>query len=101
MTDSVEDGTEGGYTAYPAGHEGAMRDYIRRLERRNEQIYTIGEMAGLPTGTRIATNDGKLLFLAEMFGSQHWVDRTGQLYSPLVSWLPVIVLPPAVRNEQD
>lgn len=28
---------EGGYTAYPAGHEGAMRDYNRRMERRNAQ----------------------------------------------------------------
>lgn len=35
--ESVEDGTEGGYTAYPAGHEGAMRDYNRRMERRNAQ----------------------------------------------------------------
>lgn len=59
-----------------------------------QRVWTIGEMAGLPTGTRIATNDGKLLFLAEMFGGHQWVDRTGQLYSPLVSWLPVIVLPP-------
>ena len=66
-------------------------DWICRL------IWTIGDMAGLPTGTRIATNDGKLLFQAEMFGGHQWVDRTGQLYSPLASWLPVVVLPPAVR----
>ena len=30
MEDSVEDGTEGGYTAYPADHPGAYRDYYRR-----------------------------------------------------------------------
>jgi hypothetical protein len=35
--ESVEDGTEGGYTAYPAGHEGAMRDYHRRMDRRGWQ----------------------------------------------------------------
>lgn len=67
-------------------------DWICRL------VWTIGDMAGLSVGTRIATNDGKLLFLAEMFGGRQWVDRAGQLYSPLVSWLPVVVLPPAVRD---
>ena len=56
-------------------------------------VWTIGEMAGIPLGTRIATNDGKLLFLADVLGDRHWVDHTGQLYSPLVSWLPVVVLP--------
>lgn len=56
-------------------------------------IWTLGDMAGLPVGTRIATNDDKLLIYSAMLGGQ-WVDRTGQLYSPLVSWLPVVVLPP-------
>lgn len=67
-------------------------DWICRL------IWTIGDMAGLPVGTRIATNDDKLLICSPMLGGQ-WVDRTGQLYSPLVSWLPVLVLPPAVPTE--
>jgi hypothetical protein len=62
-----------------------------------KEIRTLGELAGLPVGTRIATNDDKLLILGEMAGPQ-WMDRTGQLYSPLVSWLPVLVLPPAERG---
>lgn len=87
MIRSWADEAEGGYIVTPP-----KEDWICRL------IWTIGDMAGLPVGTRVATNDGKLLVLAEMFGGHQWVDRTGQLYSPLVSWLPVIVLPPAVRG---
>lgn len=67
-------------------------DWICRL------VWTIGDMAGLPIGTRIATNDDKLLILAAEMGGPQWTDRTGQLYSPLVSWLPVVVLPPRVRS---
>ena len=34
MEDSVEGGTEGGYTAYPADHPGAMEEYVRRTVER-------------------------------------------------------------------
>lgn len=74
---------EGGYTVSPPVKE----DWICRL------IWTIGDMAGLPAGTRMATNDDKLL----TYKDGYWMDRTGQLYSPLVYWLPVVILPPRVE----
>jgi hypothetical protein len=58
---------------------------------------TIGELSGLPKGTRIATNHNKLLVLDEGYGSQYWFEE-GELtpYSPIVDWLPAYVLPPCV-----
>ena len=68
-----------------------------------ELIYTLGEMAGLPVGTRIATNDNKLLTLEDSFLHQrHWFEE-GELthYSPIHEWLPVIVLPPKVNHGEE
>jgi hypothetical protein len=58
---------------------------------------TIGELAGLPLHTRIATNHGKLLRLDEGYGSQYWFEE-GELtpYSPIVDWLPALILPAPV-----
>lgn len=58
-------------------------------------VWTIGDLAGLPAGTRIRTNDGKTLTLVEAFGGHLWTkdpDAPGVLYSALVSWLPAVVL---------
>src|ERR671926_946503 len=67
-------------------------------------IYTLGEMGGLPVGTRIATNHNKLLVLEEWIKGHrtYWMEE-GELtpYSPLVHWLPVIVLPPVVDHAMD
>ena len=60
-------------------------------------IRTIGDLSGLPLGTRIATNHNKLLVLDTFAGSPWWFEEAGlQPYTPLVDWLPVIVLPPVV-----
>jgi hypothetical protein len=76
------------------------------VKRRNAQlrqettaevkvIRTLGELAGLPLGTRIATNHNKLLILDTFAGAEWWFEEAGlQPYSALVEWLPVIVLPP-------
>jgi len=67
-----------------------------------EVLWTIGEMAGLPLGTRIATNTNMLLTLDVGYGSQFWMED-GQLtpYSPTAEWLPVFVLPPVVKGEEE
>jgi transcriptional regulator with XRE-family HTH domain len=58
-------------------------------------LRTIGELAGLPEGTRIATNRNKLLVLEQAVGGHYWFEE-GELtpYSAIIDWLPVIVLPP-------
>jgi len=54
---------------------------------------SIGDLAGLPVGTRIATNHGKLLICGQFAGGLHWYEK-GELtnYQPLVHWLPAIIL---------
>jgi len=56
---------------------------------------TIGELAGLPVGTRIATNHNKLLILDKYIEQLYWFEE-GELtpYQPLVRWLPAFILPP-------
>ena len=56
---------------------------------------TIGDLAGLPVGTRIATSHNKLMILGEFAGSTHWYEH-GELvnYQALVHWLPAYILPP-------
>lgn len=58
---------------------------------------TIGDLAGLPEGTRIATNHNKLMILGRFAGQWFWYED-GELvnYQPLVHWLPCIILPPVV-----
>jgi hypothetical protein len=58
---------------------------------------TIGELAGLSPGTRIATNHNKLLILDEFAAGHAWFEQ-GELtpYQPLVHWLPAFILPPRV-----
>jgi hypothetical protein len=65
-------------------------------------VETIGELAGLPMGTRIATNHNKLLIHGEFAGSHYWYEE-GELvnYSALVDWLPAIVLPPVMDYKED
>ncbi len=63
---------------------------------------TIGELSGLPLGTRIATNHNKLLVLDVFAGAPFWFEE-GELtpYLPLVRWLPAYVLPTAVDHLRD
>jgi hypothetical protein len=67
-----------------------------------EVARTIGELAGLPDGTRIATNHNRLLVLEDFNGLQWWHEE-GELqnYTPLVHWLPAFILPPAVEQKAD
>jgi hypothetical protein len=57
-------------------------------------------MAGLPVGTRIATNHNKVLILDFAFGREYWIEEgtLSPFYDPLVSWLPAIILPPVVEE---
>lgn len=63
-------------------------------------LSTIGDFAGLPDGTRIATNHNKLLILEDFNGLQWWHEE-GELqnYTPLVHWLPAYILPAVVQGE--
>jgi hypothetical protein len=70
------------------------------LQTKLQVITSLGDMAGLPPGTRIATNHNKLLVLDVFLHSSRelaWFEE-GELtpYTPIVDWLPVIVLPPTV-----
>ena len=67
-----------------------------------ELVYTLGEMAGLENGTRIATNHGLVLTLTDEMGGGYWWEE-GQLvpYSAMHEWLPVIVLPPKVKHGEE
>lgn len=68
---------------------------------------TIGDLAGLPIGTRIATNDSKLLELyvgpKPGVNSSSWIipGTLEPFYQALVSWLPAVVLPPVVDPRAD
>jgi hypothetical protein len=68
-----------------------------------EMAWTIGELSGLPVGTRIATNHNKILTLDEIKIGRYWIeDNTLQpFYQPLVHWLPCIILPPVVDHKAD
>jgi hypothetical protein len=68
------------------------------LQIKLQVITTLGDMAGLPPGTRIATNHNKLLVLDEFAGDRYYWFEQGELtpYAPLLEWLPVIVLPQTV-----
>lgn len=59
---------------------------------------TIGELAGLPLGTRIATNHNKIMERENAFDRDYWIEPNtlSPFFEPLVSWLPAYVLPPAV-----
>ena len=71
------------------------------LEIKLRVVTSIGEMADLKPGDRIATNHNKLLILEAAFGGIYWFEY-GELtaYSPIVEWFPVIVLPPVVSLEE-
>jgi hypothetical protein len=63
------------------------------------KITTLGDFAGLPVGTRIATNHNKLLILEEFPGGPYWFEDGGQTpCQPLIHWLPVYILPPVATN---
>lgn len=60
-------------------------------------VPTLGDLAGLKRGTRIATNDDLVLTLSD---GRHWVDRNGiEHYSDLAAWLPAVIIPPAQAPE--
>jgi len=65
-------------------------------------LWTLGDFAGLPDGTRIATNHNKLLILEDFNGLQWWHEE-GELqnYAPMVHWLPAYLLPPVVDHKSD
>jgi hypothetical protein len=65
--------------------------------------WTIGELSGLPVGTRIATNHNKILELDEVVGGRSWIEggTLSPFYEPLVHWLPAYVLPPVVDHTAD
>jgi hypothetical protein len=65
--------------------------------------YTIGDLAGLPVGTRIATNHNKILFRDEAWGKQHWIEEgtLSPFFDALVHWLPAFILPPVVDHSLD
>lgn len=62
---------------------------------------TIGDLAGLPVGTRIATNDNRILERDEAWGKEYWIEpgTLGPFFEPLVHWLPCVILPPAVAED--
>lgn len=67
-----------------------------------EVVWTIGELAGVPLGTRIATNDNKLLVLDQYCGSRYWFAEGGLTpYSAMVHWLPAFILPRVVEQKAD
>jgi hypothetical protein len=85
------------------GHEYRRdRQAFIRGEQRVKVASTIGELSGLPIGTRIATNHNKLLLLGEFAGSEHWYEE-GELtnYQPMVHWLPAYILPAPVDPKAD
>lgn len=67
------------------------------MRAQTVQVATlIDDLAGLPLGTRIATNTNMLLIHEETeAGRRYWIEEgQGVPYQPLVRWLPAIVLPP-------
>jgi hypothetical protein len=73
---------------------------------KSQQIdvaYTIGELSGLPVGTRIATNHNKVLERDDAWGRQYWIEpmTLSPFYEPLVEWLPAFILPPVVDHKAD
>lgn len=68
------------------------------LQIKLQVITAPGDLDGLPLGTRIATNNNKILFRDEAWGRKHWIEEgtLSPFFEPLVQWLPVIVLPPPV-----
>lgn len=69
---------------------------MKRRTIEVEVLNTIGEFSLLPVGTRIATNNHKLLISEEFAGKVTW-SEFGELsvLTPMVHWLPAYVLPPA------
>jgi len=64
------------------------------MQTRTFMVATsIGDLAGLPEGSRIATNHNKLLICGKFAGGLHWYEQ-GELinYQPLVHWLPAVIL---------
>jgi hypothetical protein len=55
----------------------------------------VEDLAGLPVGTRIATNFNKILELDEAWSRQYWIERgtLEPLYQPQPGWLPAYILP--------
>lgn len=55
---------------------------------------TIEDLRGITVGTRIATNDNKLLLSEEFAGKTQWFEQ-GQLenWTPTSDWLPAVILP--------
>lgn len=64
---------------------------------------TIGELSGLPVGTRIATNHNKILERDEAWGREYWIEggTLSPYFEPLVHWLPAYILPPVVDHAAD
>lgn len=56
---------------------------------------TIGDLAGMPVGTRIATSHNKILERDEAWGREYWIEpgTLSPYFEPLVHWLPCVVLP--------
>lgn len=64
---------------------------------------TIGDLAGLPLGTRIATNTNKILERERAWGRQYWIEggTLSPYFEPLVHWLPAYILPPVAGQKAD
>jgi hypothetical protein len=62
---------------------------------------TIGDLAGMPVGTRIATNHNKIMEREDAWGRQYWIEpgTLSPYFEPLVHWLPAFILPPVQDPE--
>jgi hypothetical protein len=77
-------------------------DEEETMKNARIQVATsIGDLAGLPVGTRIATNHNKLLVLDKYIEQPYWFEE-GELtpYRPLVHWLPAFILPAPERSTE-
>lgn len=68
-----------------------------------EMALSLGDLAGLPKGTRIATNHNKIMERDEAWGREFWIEpgTLSPYFEPLVHWLPAIILPPVVDHGAD
>jgi hypothetical protein len=64
---------------------------------------TVGDLSGLPVGTRIATNHNKIMEREEAWGREYWIEpmTLSPYFEPLVHWLPAFILPPVVDHKAD
>jgi hypothetical protein len=62
--------------------------------------WTIDDLAGLPVGTRIATNTNKIMVLDEIPRGRYWIEP-GTLeayYQAMAAWLPAYILPSVMEK---